>query len=66
MHKVSDFLSKHGLSSHYTNQAVFQDDAAPFPSERDIFTLRKQRGVNLGKQLSYPSTHPMTYMHRNT
>ncbi|TCD69535.1 Glucan 1,3-beta-glucosidase 3 [Steccherinum ochraceum] len=50
MHKVSKFLSKHGLSYHHTDQAVFNtaSDDAPFPSERDIFTLRKQRGVNLG------------------
>ncbi|THH30611.1 hypothetical protein EUX98_g3583 [Antrodiella citrinella] len=49
MHKLSNIL-KHGLSSKHDEgvDTVNIDSRAQFPSERDVFTLRKQRGVNLG------------------
>lgn len=47
MHKLSGlFKGKHrgAAPAEYGHES----ETAPFPSERDIFTLRKQRGVNLG------------------
>lgn len=48
MHKLSDLFKRSHRDSDALGEHGHESETTPFPSERDIFTLRKQRGVNLG------------------